>query len=322
MHAVHGGSSVRSFFNALLRKKPQINTSPSDSDVSSDQQEQIASETSGVKADEAVLSHYSQISHLETTQYIVGVAQSIGIQRDKNEDSIFTLTTNLVSNDTTINFGLYIVADCMGGHDFGELASSLAVGKYASNVIDTFYFPLISSSGSLLDISIQEVMRLGVMNAHQAIREKALGGGTTLTAALIIGDQITIAHVGDSRAYSVDPDGAIQLLTHDHSLVKRLEEIGQLTPDQASTHPKRNLLYRALGQGDTLEPDITTFQACRGCELLICTDGLWGVIPENELLNIIRSSSEPHLVCQTLIHSANAAGGPDNISVIIVRFPD
>jgi protein phosphatase len=100
-------------------------------------------------------------------------------------------------------------------------------------------------------------MQAGVMAAHQAIREKALGSGTTLTAALFIGKQMTIAHVGDSRAYTVDPEGRLQLLTHDHSLVKRLEEIGQITAIEASTHPKRNLLYRALGQGEQFEADFT-----------------------------------------------------------------
>jgi protein phosphatase len=165
-------------------------------------------------------------------------------------------------------------------------------------------------------------MQSGVMDAHQSIREKALGSGTTLTAALILGDQITIAHVGDSRAYSVDPDGHLQLLTHDHSLVKRLEEIGQISPDEASTHPNRNLLYRALGQGEPFEPDITSLQVCQSCSMLLCSDGLWGVVPENNISDILRSSSEPQLVCQSLIHAANGAGGPDNISVIIVHFPE
>jgi protein phosphatase len=114
----------------------------------------------------------------------------------------------------------------------------------------------------------------------------------------------------------------MQLLTHDHSLVKRLEEIGQISPEQTSTHPQRNILYRALGQGEPFEPDITTFQVYQGFQLLLCSDGLWGVLPENELTAIVRSSSEPQLVCQSLINSANAAGGPDNISVIIVRIPD
>jgi protein phosphatase len=189
-------------------------------------------------------------------------------------------------------------------------------------VITTLYLPSISSPDNQLDISLYEVMQSGLMHAHQSIKEKTAGGGTTVTAALIIGNQMTIAHVGDSRAYFVDPDGNLQLLTHDHSLVKRLEEIGQISPEQASTHPNRNLLYRALGQGEPFDPDITSLQVCQGCELLICSDGLWGVITEKDITDILRSASEPQLVCQFLIDAANAAGGPDNISVIIVRFPE
>jgi protein phosphatase len=148
-----------------------------------------------------------------------------------------------------------------------------------------------------------------------------MGSGTTLTAALIVGDQITIAHVGDSRAYSIDRDGQMQLLTQDHSLVKRLEEIGQITAQEASVHPRRNLLYRALGQGELTEPDISSFTIQQGSKLMLCTDGLWGVIPEDELHHIIASSSEPQIVCELLIKSANTAGGPDNISVVMIEFP-
>jgi serine/threonine protein phosphatase PrpC len=113
-----------------------------------------------------------------------------------------------------------------------------------------------------------------------------------------------------------------QLLTHDHSLVKRLVEIGQISPEQALVHPQRNVLYRALGQGDPFEPDIFSFQVCHGCQLLLCSDGLWGVIPDSEMARIISSSPDPQIICQSLIDSANEVGGPDNISVILVRFPD
>jgi protein phosphatase len=109
-------------------------------------------------------------------------------------------------------------------------------------------------------------MYTGVIQAHQKIKKEALGSGTTLTAALILGDQMTIAHVGDSRAYLLNPHGNLNLLTRDHTLVKRLQEIGQITPDQASTHPQRNILYRALGQGEPFEPDIASFQLQPGSQ--------------------------------------------------------
>jgi serine/threonine protein phosphatase PrpC len=311
---------VPSFFNRVFRKREAKNQPSVTQDIigsshaRGDRQAIRAVEDSGYTALHKV--------HLDTTQILVGIAQSAGKQRENNEDTVFTLTTTLVSDNKTTNFGLYIVADGMGGYEHGELASNLAVRTLASHIIEKFYIPSIASMNSHLDFSIQELMLDGVMEGHRAIKQEAIGSGTTLTAAFILGDQLTISHVGDSRAYSVQQGGRLQLLTHDHSLVKRLEEIGQLTPDEASNHPKRNLLYRALGQGEPFEPDISTVQVVEGYQLLICSDGLWGVISENQMSDIIRSSSGPQTACQLLVDAANAAGGPDNISAIMIRLSD
>jgi serine/threonine protein phosphatase PrpC len=169
--------------------------------------------------------------------------------------------------------------------------------------------------------SLHEIMQEGVFEAHRVITKDAPGGGTTLTAAIVLGNQITITHVGDSRAYLINQDGNIKVLTHDHSLVKRLEELGQLTPEEAAIHPQRNVLYRALGQGDPFEPDVDSYQLPKSGFLLICSDGLWGVISQEKILEIIFSAKNPQEACQNLVDSANAAGGPDNISAILVRLP-
>jgi serine/threonine protein phosphatase PrpC len=136
-----------------------------------------------------------------------------------------------------------------------------------------------------------------------------------------MGDQITLTHVGDSRAYSIHPDGRMQVLTRDHSLVRRLEELGQLTAEEAAQHPQRNVLYRALGQGDPFEPDISTFPLPKSGHLLLCSDGLWNVVPELDILHIIRTNPDPQQACQKMIDAANTAGGPDNISAILVCLP-
>jgi protein phosphatase len=164
-------------------------------------------------------------------------------------------------------------------------------------------------------------MEAGLHDAHQAIKSHTRGGGSTLTAALILGNQVTIAHVGDSRAYLVLSQGEVQLITRDHSLVKRLTEIGQITPEEALTHPQRNVLYRALGQGEPFEPDILSFQFLPGSQLVLCSDGLWGVISEKEFMDGVQSTHPPDQVCQSLVNLANNSGGPDNISIIIVRIP-
>jgi serine/threonine protein phosphatase PrpC len=111
-------------------------------------------------------------------------------------------------------------------------------------------------------------------------------------------------------------------LTRDHSLVKRLEELGQLTPEEAAIHPQRNVLYRALGQGEPFEPEVITAPVPDSGYLLICSDGLWGVVPERELGMIIKNSTTLHDACQYMVDAANEAGGPDNISAILVRLPD
>ncbi len=312
---------MASFINRLLHKKIDQESTPEQPPVEASPPG-MASRTPPPGLAEiqlATLSHAQP--HLDTPQLIVGIGQSVGIQRDHNEDSIFTLSTSLLVDERAINFGLFIVADGMGGHENGELASRLAVDGLASHVINSLYLPLISSTKKVHEYSLHEVMQAGVVQAHNSIKRETDGGGTTLTAALILGDQLTLTHVGDSRAYYIDPLGEMKLITRDHSLVKRMEEIGQLSAEQALTDPRRNVLYRALGQGEPFEPDITSLQVCPGCQVLLCSDGLWGSISQEDLSAMASSSMEPQYVCQEMVQAANQAGGPDNISVVIVRLP-
>ena len=133
---------------------------------------------------------------------------------------------------------------------------------------------------------------------------------------------MTIAHVGDSRAYTVSEDGQVEVLTRDHSLVQRLVELGQITDEEAAVHPQKNVLYRALGQGEPFSPDIRTIPTPQHGYLLICSDGLWGVVPEEQIIKIILESENPQDACSALVAAANEAGGPDNITAILVHLPD
>jgi len=259
---------------------------------------------------------------LEPQQLIAACAQSVGKQRDHNEDALFSLTTTLANNASNLPFGLYIVADGMGGHQHGEVASEIATRAMAEYIIKHLYTPLFSVKPQPPAESLQEILTNGVNAAHEAIIESVTGGGTTLTTILVLGKQLIIGHVGDSRVYRVDMHGIMRPLTRDHSLVKRLEELGQLTPEEAAIHPQRNVLYRALGQGEPFEPEIITTPIPQPGYLLICSDGLWGVVPDEELGKIIISASTPHQACQTMVNAANDAGGPDNITAILVRLPD
>ncbi len=163
-------------------------------------------------------------------------------------------------------------------------------------------------------------MEHGVMEANHAVILNAPGGGTTLTAALVIGDQVTLSHVGDSRAYFLYSDGRIEVMTQDHSLVRRLQDLGQIDEKEASTHPQRNVLYRALGLNEPFRPDINTYTLPSPGYLLMCSDGLWGSVPDEDIYRIVYSASSPAVACNELTQAANQAGGPDNISVILVQY--
>ena len=194
----------------------------------------------------------------ELKQLIASVGQSVGKQRDHNEDSVLALTSTMSGSTEGIPFGLYIVADGMGGHQFGEVASNAAIRIMGGNITKKFHSYLYSLPTQTLQDSLQEVMETSILEAHQYVQREAPGSGTTVTAALVLGQQVTIAHVGDSRAYAVYPDGRMEVITRDHSLVKRLEELGHLSKDEAENFPHRNVLIRALGQGESLEADIFT----------------------------------------------------------------
>jgi protein phosphatase len=125
--------------------------------------------------------------------------------------------------------------------------------------------------------------------------------------------------VGDSRLYLVGKDGQLNLKTKDHSLVKRLIDLGEITAQEASIHPQRNILFRALGQVDPLEPDLDQFSLEVGERLMICSDGLWGVLDKTHMENILKVAKPLDKITCELVNAANAAGGPDNISVVLVE---
>ena len=258
--------------------------------------------------------------HFDLQQLIASSGQSVGKQRELNEDSLLALTSTMAGNSGNLPFGLYIVADGMGGHQFGEVASNVAIRSVAGYVIRKFQPYLFQVNSESMEESFQEIMQAAVREAQRAIQKEAPGSGTTLTAALVVGQQITVAHVGDSRAYFIHQDGRVETITRDHSLVKRLEELGHITPEEAANYPHRNVLYRALGQGEILDPDIFTVGFPQQGTLLICSDGLWGVITEQDLVRSITDAPTLQRACQNLVNAANIAGGPDNISVILVQL--
>ena len=159
-----------------------------------------------------------------------------------------------------------------------------------------------------------------VQKANAEVIARVPDGGTTLTAVAVIGDLAYVVHVGDSRVYLVTKDG-IEQMTRDHSLVQRLIELDQLTREEANSHPQKNVLYRALGQNETLEVDALTRRLPPNSRLMLCSDGLWNMVSEKEIQEITMSHTNPQEACDKLVALANMYGGSDNITAVMLRVP-
>lgn len=255
------------------------------------------------------------------TRFTVGLAQHVGQVRTHNEDVLLAFTGELSGLEPMPHIGLFVVADGMGGHSLGERASGIAGRTLARVALEHILPSLLADPRSDYERpSLTEVMDLAMAEANRAVVQVVPEGGTTLTGALIVGDQLILCHVGDTRAYVIS-DGRMEQLTRDHSLVQRLKEMGQLTDDEAAVHPQRSVLYRAVGQGEGLEADVISRRLSPGSILIVCSDGLWSLVPDHVIYQIIRQSPSIQDACDALVRAANEAGGPDNITVVIVQLP-
>jgi PPM family protein phosphatase len=251
-----------------------------------------------------------------------GIASDVGRVRSNNQDGSITLLANAEVTGNPPAIGMFMVADGMGGHKDGEHASAVTVQTLAHFVVEQIILPQLESRDLNSDLkTIPEVLSEAMEAANEAVQTHVPNGGTTATCAVIRGDLAYIAHVGDTRAYLIT-DGHMELVTRDHSLVRRLQELGQLTDEEAEVHPQRNVLYRAIGQGDSLEVDAATRRLPPAARLLICSDGLWSVIGEDRISAVLTSCTDPQEACERLIVEANESGGPDNITAVLVQMPD
>jgi PPM family protein phosphatase len=259
------------------------------------------------------------ISKITPKQLVYGCCQSVGKLRDHNEDFLFSFSSSSGGEDENSAFGFFVVADGMGGHQFGEVASSTAVRTVTDFVFNKYRSIFIMGMDSNKE-SPQDIMQAAIQEAQRSVIKAAPGSGTTLTAALVINNQVIIGHVGDSRAYKILSSSQLEPITHDHSFVKKLEELGQITTDEALTHPQRNVLLQAIGQGEFLEGDVFSIAFPQPGYILLCSDGLWGVVPGELIGKIISDSPTPQIACMEMVSAANNAGGPDNISAILIQL--
>jgi len=259
------------------------------------------------------------VKTLSRCHYQAASCQSSGRERSHNEDTLFTFSVLLDGINSPISFGLFLVADGMGGHQSGEVASSLAVQGFSQYLIEHIYKNYIYSCRAFSDDILQHYLENAVEEAQTLIKRRVPGGGTTLTGVMALNNRFFSVHVGDSRLYLIDKDGKLSLQTKDHSLVKRLVDLGEITEEEASIHPERNILYRALGQMDPLHADINHFSLQKGERVLICSDGLWGVVDDQQIKGIVNHSHKLSDLACDLVRKANQEGGPDNISVVLVE---
>ncbi len=231
------------------------------------------------------------------------VRSDVGLLREGNEDSAYAGPR------------LLAVADGMGGHAAGEVASAVAISALARLDDDT--------PGTDLADALGRAVREANTTLHQmVIANPALDGmGTTLTAMLWSGPRMALCHIGDSRAYLLR-DGELYQITHDHTLVQRLQDEGRISPDEAATHPQRSLILRALDGRSEAEPDVSLREAKIGDRYLLCSDGLSSVVSAETLHRTLSTATEPDQAVIQLVELANRGGGPDNITCIVADVVD
>jgi len=244
-----------------------------------------------------------------------------GMVRTNNQDSAYTFLANSISDEHNPQFGLFIVADGMGGHQLGEKASALALRVVASQVLQKIYTPLLNVEDDSHDRpTIAEALIQAVQIANDRVLKYVNGSGTTTTAMIVMGNLAHVVHVGDSRAYHITSK-EIEQMTRDHSLAQRLIELGQLTQEEAKDHPQRNVLYRAIGQMNEIEVDTLTKRLQPGVQVLLCSDGLWGWVSDEQIFDVVNSVSHPQEACEKLVALANTNGSQDNITAVIFKMP-
>ncbi|HEY7346693.1 MAG TPA: Stp1/IreP family PP2C-type Ser/Thr phosphatase [Ktedonobacterales bacterium] len=251
-----------------------------------------------------------------TVQFRLDVGQrtDIGRKRANNEDQLISV----IPEDQQLlqdRGALFVVADGMGGHDLGDVASELTIQQ----VKDAYYHDLQGDIPTALQNAVK-LANIAICQANEAKQAKGTDGygmGATCVAAVLHDQMLYAANVGDSRVYVLH-DGRLRQVTRDHSIVAQMVERGEITPAQVRTHEKRNQIYRSLGEKPDLEVDLFTEPVQEGDTLVLCTDGLWEMLEDEELRTIIEQSG-PEESVQRLIARANEAGGPDNVTAIVVR---
>jgi serine/threonine protein phosphatase PrpC len=258
-----------------------------------------------------------------TLRLLVGHRTDVGQVRGLNEDSVLVMTlAPTYESQTRPSLGLFAVADGMGGHQGGELASRLALQVLSSKVVETIILPELAGQPLPQEV-IVELLRQATEAANDSVflaRQKRENDmGTTLTSAFVRNGRLFLAHVGDCRAYRWNADGLKQLTT-DHSLVASMIASGQAEPDEIYTHPHRSVIHRCIGDLPLVEVDSDVISLAPGDRIIVCSDGLWEMVRSEGIDDVMLQEPDPQAACELLVAHANLAGGDDNISVIVIQL--
>lgn len=235
----------------------------------------------------------------------------VGCVRSQNQD---TYQMEQIDRDTL----LCVVCDGMGGAKSGNVASSLAADVFVQEVRRTYSATLEQGQ---IDQMLQGAVKLANFTVYDQAQqfEEFSGMGTTLVAALIRGEEVTIANVGDSRAYGINQNG-IHRLTVDHSLVELMVQRGEVTPEEAKTYPGKNYITRAIGTEAIVECDLFHMDAQKGDCLVLCSDGLSNMIDDQEILFEVVHGVKKQFCCQRLLEIAKSRGAPDNVTGVLIQI--
>ena len=252
-------------------------------------------------------------------QLVVGTRSDPGIKRKykPNEDSLLAIQGVIDETTNTHPYGLFVIADGMGGHANGQDASRLAIQTIIEHILPRLIKNTTDEYAKLLVESIQSAN----LAVHQRNIEQNGDMGTTVTGALVVGNVAYVANVGDSRTYLYRESDGLKKITNDHSVVASLVEAGIIKPDDIYTHPKRNHIYRSLGEKPNVEVDLFTVPLQEGDKLLLCSDGLWDMVRDPKIEDLIKNPApNPSVTSDSLIQAAYEGGGEDNVSVIVIQI--
>lgn len=245
----------------------------------------------------------------------------LGLVRTINEDSFLALTIDQSHNSLNTSTRLYAVADGMGGHTAGEIASRLVINALSSHLTANIQQPVPGVAAGRPDYVhlLEQACLHAAREVYDYARQIGADMGSTLVAALVDleGGKVYAANIGDSRLYKINQTRLTQI-TRDHSMVQLLVEKQRLTVEQARSHPQANLIYRTLGEKPAVEVDIFTQTIVPGDYLILCSDGLSGKVEDAQIQQIVLDHPAPQAACQELVQRAKAAGGDDNITVIVI----